>query len=81
LKRAAVLAILKRHEAATLASVLAEAQKEFAENHEHKFRRRIGIINKILRKKAEERKQDMTEGPDTSTRTESNQRKRKHSAQ
>jgi len=61
MKRAAASSILAKHSEVTLTSILKEAEQEFKKRHEDKFRLRVGIIKKVLEKRAEPQKQKMGE--------------------
>lgn len=80
LKRTSALTILGRLSEPTLTSILKEAEQEFAKSHEDKFRRRIGVINKILQEKAESKKLEISEKQDTSKHDQNNEQSKKDPA-
>ena len=80
LKRMSDLTILGRISEPILTFILKEAEQEFAKSHEDKFRRRIGLINKILREKAESEKLEISEKQDTSKHDQNNEQGKKDPA-
>ncbi|MGD8787184.1 MAG: HEAT repeat domain-containing protein [Phycisphaerales bacterium] len=60
LKAAAARAVLERYSEATLSSLLKESELEFSKKVDDKVRRRIGVINKILKEKKEKLKEKIS---------------------